>query len=109
MLTPISLALVREAYEDPRARGRAIAYWAMGGSVAGAAGPVLGGALSQISWRLIFFINAPIGLAAGSTMASFYGVVFLQSLYFQQLRSVSALGTGLLFLLILGSLGLRRA
>ncbi len=34
----------------------------------------------------------------GITMAGFYGMVFLQSLYFQQRRGHSALATGLLFL-----------
>src|SRR4051794_14846038 len=43
LITPTSLALIREAYQQPRERARAIAYWAMGGSVAAAAGPILGG------------------------------------------------------------------
>jgi DHA2 family methylenomycin A resistance protein-like MFS transporter len=30
--------------------------------VAAAAGPVAGGALSLVSWRLIFFVNLPVGL-----------------------------------------------
>jgi len=59
LVTPTSLALIREAYHDPGQRARAIAYWAMGGSVAAAAGPVLGGVLSQLDWRLIFFLNLP--------------------------------------------------
>jgi DHA2 family methylenomycin A resistance protein-like MFS transporter len=37
-------------------------------------------------------------LIAVVTMAAFYGIVFLQSLYFQQERGSSALETGLLFL-----------
>lgn len=190
LITPASLALIREAFLDRAARGRAIAYWALGGSVAAAAGPVVGGALTQLDWRLIFLVNLPVGAAAflvltrvaasphrvapfdwagqisavaalagltygiieganlGYTsptilaafviallgvvvfalaqargrhpmvplalfsspivpaalliafvsMAAFYGVVFLQSLYFQQLRGVDALTTGLLFL-----------
>ncbi|PRZ39066.1 DHA2 family methylenomycin A resistance protein-like MFS transporter [Antricoccus suffuscus] len=190
LVTPTSLALIREAYDDPRRRSKAIAYWAMGGSVALAAGPVLGGALAQFDWRFIFFLNLPVGVAAifvlsrvapsprrvahfdwtgqvcavlalasltyaiiaggelgyGSTavvaafvisatafacflvaeargrnpmvplnmfrsrtvsialltafinMVGFYGVVFVQSLYFQQLRGASPLQTGLLFL-----------
>ena len=190
LVTPTSLALIRQAYHDSAQRARAVAYWAMGGSVAAAAGPVLGGALVQADWRLIFFLNLPVGAAAltvlarvpgsprrasrfdwtgqasavlalagltyavieggtggyGSarivaaftvaaasfavftaaqargrhpmvplallrsrpvamtlaiafiTMAGFYGVVFLQSLYFQQLRGASAFETGLLFL-----------
>ena len=198
MITPSSLALIREAYHDAAQRGRAIVYWGLGGSVAAAAGPVLGGVLTQIDWRLIFFVNLPVGAAAmfvlsrvapsprrpmpfdwlgqitavlalasltygiiegaeagyGSpeiltlfavfaastmafvvaqargrhpmvpldlfrsrtvsttlaiavvTMAAFYGVVFLQSLYFQQLRGESALQTGLLFLPMTGLVAL---
>ncbi|MBB6404478.1 MFS transporter [Arthrobacter sp. AZCC_0090] len=48
MITPTSLALIREAYHDPARRRRAIVYWGLGGSVAAAAGPVLGGVLTQI-------------------------------------------------------------
>jgi DHA2 family methylenomycin A resistance protein-like MFS transporter len=36
--------------------------------------------------------------AAFITMAAFYGIVFVQSLYFQQVRGASPLQTGLLFL-----------
>jgi MFS transporter, DHA2 family, methylenomycin A resistance protein len=32
--------------------------------VAAAAGPVLGGLLTQAGWRLSFFVNLPVGLAA---------------------------------------------
>ncbi len=190
LITPTSLAIIRRAYTDQSARARAIAYWAMDGSVAAAAGPILGGLLTQVDWRLIFFVNLPVGLAAlvvltrvapspyrvlpfdwagqaaaitglaaltyaiiegGSGgfarpqiwvafavavialtaflsaqsrgrhpmipvdlfrsrqvvvalaaafmgMVGFYGVVFVQSLYFQQVRHQSALATGLLFL-----------
>lgn len=198
MITPSSLALIREAYQDATQRGRAIVYWGLGGSVAAAAGPVLGGVLTQIDWRLIFLVNLPVGAAAliilarvapslrrpapfdwfgqiaavvalasltygiiegahigyGSpeiltifvvcavsavafvlaqargrhpmvpldlfrsrtvstalaiaivTMAAFYGVVFLQSLYFQQQRGATALETGLLFLPMTGLVAL---
>lgn len=64
MMMPASLALIREAYPNPARRARAIAVWAMGGAVASAAGPVLGGFLTLFSWRFIFFINLPVGLAA---------------------------------------------
>lgn len=57
MITPSPLALIREAYQDPAQRGRAIVYWGLGGSVAAAAGPVLGGVLTQLDWRLIFIVN----------------------------------------------------
>ena len=64
MMVPPSLTLIREAYPDPVRRGRAIAAWTIGGSVAAAAGPVAGGALNLVSWRLIFFINLPAAAAA---------------------------------------------
>ncbi|MFJ7949479.1 MFS transporter [Streptomyces sp. NPDC096354] len=59
---PTSMALVRQAFPDPGRRARAVGVWAMGGAVAAAAGPVLGGVLSLVSWRMIFWINLPVGI-----------------------------------------------
>jgi DHA2 family methylenomycin A resistance protein-like MFS transporter len=59
---PASMALVRHAYDDPALRVRGIGVWAMGGAVAAAAGPVLGGLLSMVSWRLVFVVNLPVGV-----------------------------------------------
>jgi MFS transporter, DHA2 family, methylenomycin A resistance protein len=65
VMLPASLALVRHAYADPVRRAKAIAVWAVGGTVAMAGGPVAGGALtSGLSWRAIFFLNLPAGLVA---------------------------------------------
>lgn len=65
VMLPASLALVRQAYGNPARRARAIAVWAVGGTVAMAGGPVAGGALtSGLSWRAIFFLNLPAGLVA---------------------------------------------
>jgi MFS transporter, DHA2 family, methylenomycin A resistance protein len=65
VMLPASLALVRQAYGDPLRRAKAIAIWAVGGTVAMAGGPVAGGALtSELSWRAIFFLNLPAGLVA---------------------------------------------
>ena len=62
LLLPNSLALVRLAYGDPGARAKAIATWAAVGGVALAAGPVLGGILTDaVDWRAIFFVNVPVG------------------------------------------------
>lgn len=63
-MLPASLSLIREAFPDPVRRARAIAVWTITGSVAAGAGPVAGGALSLASWRMIFFINLPVGVAA---------------------------------------------
>lgn len=64
LITPTALALIREAYQDAGKRARAIAYWAMGGSIAAAAGPIVGGALTQVDWRIIFYLNLPVGIIA---------------------------------------------
>jgi DHA2 family methylenomycin A resistance protein-like MFS transporter len=194
LVTPTSLALIREGFADTRQRTQAIGLWAVGGSVAAAAGPLAGGGLTLLDWRLIFWVNLPVAAVAllcvsrtaasprrkvrfdvvgqvsaitalgsfsyvvieggnrgwtspliigfltaaivaggvflaaqargrhpmvplamfGSrqlsvalaiaftSMAAFYGVVFVQSLYFQQQRGASALLTGLLFLPMTG-------
>ncbi len=49
----------------PRERGRYQGYMAGAWGVASIAGPVLGGWMTdQFSWRYIFWVNLPIGLAA---------------------------------------------
>ncbi len=64
IMLPASLALIREAYSNGRERARAIALWSFGAAVASSAGPALGGLLTLLSWRMIFFINLPVGLFA---------------------------------------------
>jgi DHA2 family methylenomycin A resistance protein-like MFS transporter len=64
LLVPSSLALLSSAYGDPASRARAVGVWGAISAVAGAAGPVVGGALTgALSWRWVFFVNVPIGLA----------------------------------------------
>ncbi|MEU0884873.1 MFS transporter [Lentzea sp. NPDC005914] len=64
IMLPSSLALVRQAFPDAARRARAIALWTVGGALAIAAGPVVGGVLAgTVGWRAIFFVNVPIGIA----------------------------------------------
>jgi MFS transporter, DHA2 family, methylenomycin A resistance protein len=65
MSVPASLALLRAAFPDAQLRARAIGVWGAIAGVAAASGPILGGLLVTAgSWRLVFFVNVPIGLAA---------------------------------------------
>ncbi len=69
VMVPASMALIGQAYPQPARRARAVAVWAMGGAVASSAGPVVGGLLTLVSWRLIFFVNLPVGAVALALVA----------------------------------------
>lgn len=65
LLLPNSLAILGVSFDDA-ARGRAIGIWAAAGALAGALGPLVGGALvDTVGWRSIFLLNVPIAAAAG--------------------------------------------
>lgn len=65
LFLPASLAIVRATFDDPTARARAIATWALLASAAAAIGPVVGGLLiDSFGWRSAFLINVPTGTAA---------------------------------------------
>jgi EmrB/QacA subfamily drug resistance transporter len=60
----VSLALLADAFRG-KDRGTAFGVWGAVTGLAVAIGPLLGGVLtSGISWRWIFFVNAPIGVIA---------------------------------------------
>ncbi|MEU9700360.1 MFS transporter [Streptomyces sp. NPDC047981] len=59
-----TIALLGMHYSG-RERGVAFAVWGATNSVAAAAGPMVGGLLTQyLDWRWIFFVNVPVCLAA---------------------------------------------
>jgi EmrB/QacA subfamily drug resistance transporter len=65
MLSPVAMSIVRNVFEDPRERARAIGAFAAMFGISMALGPVLGGTLvSAISWRAVFVVNLPIALGA---------------------------------------------
>jgi EmrB/QacA subfamily drug resistance transporter len=62
LMIPTSLGLMLPEFE-PHERGGAIGVWAATGGAAAAAGPVIGGLLANVDWRLVFLVNLPVGLA----------------------------------------------
>jgi MFS transporter, DHA2 family, multidrug resistance protein len=63
-LQPISQAVLLESF-PPEDRGKGMGFWGLGIVVAPLLGPVLGGWLTDsYSWRWVFYINVPIGLAS---------------------------------------------
>jgi EmrB/QacA subfamily drug resistance transporter len=64
ILVPTSLGLLLPEFPIEQ-RATATALWGATGAVAAATGPSLGGVLvNATNWRLVFFVNIPIGLAA---------------------------------------------
>jgi MFS transporter, DHA2 family, multidrug resistance protein len=64
VLQPVSQAVMLEAF-PPAQRGKAMGFWGLGIVTAPMLGPVLGGWLTDnYSWRWIFYVNIPVGIAA---------------------------------------------
>jgi EmrB/QacA subfamily drug resistance transporter len=79
IVTPLTLTLLAEAF-PPEQRGLALGVWSAISGIGVAAGPLVGGALTQAgSWHLIFWVNVPIGLAlvplAGARLVENRGAV----------------------------------
>jgi EmrB/QacA subfamily drug resistance transporter len=61
MMSPAALSIVVTAFNGPE-RTRALGAWGAVGGAGAAIGVLLGGALTELDWRLIFYINLPVGL-----------------------------------------------
>ena len=63
LLTPTSLGLILATFPAER-RHSAVRTWTAAGGFAAALGPAVGGILVAASWRWVFLVNVPIGVAA---------------------------------------------
>src|SRR5205807_10642216 len=63
LLSPAALSILMTTFRQGRERNLALGIWGAASGSGGAAGVLLGGALtSGLSWSWIFFINVPVGL-----------------------------------------------
>jgi DHA2 family multidrug resistance protein len=93
VMQPLSQAVLLEAFE-PKDRGKAMGFWGLGVVAAPILGPVLGGWLTDnYSWRWVFYINIPVGVA-GVIMTRLF--VFDPSYLKRRSQVVDYLGIGLL-------------
>jgi len=73
MLAPVGMAMLFRVF-PPAERIRAASILTVGTTLAPAIGPVLGGLLvTDLTWRWVFFVNLPIGIAAVT-----FGALFLE-------------------------------
>lgn len=72
MLNPVALSIIANAFPAPKDRARAVGVWGAVAGVSLAAGPLLGGLLTQtVGWRAVFWVNLPI-VAVAITLAALY-------------------------------------
>ncbi|MEU9057248.1 MFS transporter [Streptomyces sp. NPDC048384] len=64
LIVPMSMSLISRVFPDTAERARKLGAYTAAYALGMALGPVLGGAVvDSIGWRLIFWINLPVGLA----------------------------------------------
>ena len=63
MLSPAALSILTTTFTEGKERNTALGIWGAASGSGGAAGVLLGGALtSGLNWSWIFFINVPVGV-----------------------------------------------
>ncbi len=64
VITPLSLTILTAAF-PPERRGTVIGLWGGISGLGVAAGPLIGGAVTQaLSWHWVFWVNVPVGMVA---------------------------------------------
>src|SRR5947209_10904697 len=64
-VSPAALSVLTTTFEEGAERTKALGVWSAIAAGGGAVGLILGGLLTEtLSWRWVFFINLPIGIAA---------------------------------------------
>ncbi len=63
LLAPAGLSLLVTSWPDEQGRSHALGIYGAVASAGFASGAVVGGLLVEASWRLVFFVNVPVGVA----------------------------------------------
>ena len=106
-MMPGTLSIISNAF-PPEERGKAIGTWAGVSAIALAAGPVVGGWLTEdVSWRAIFFMNLPV--AAGAVAVTLFAAhesrdeTVDRSIDFPGIATMTIALTALVFALVEGN------
>jgi DHA2 family multidrug resistance protein len=95
-LVPLSQAILLEAFPVEE-RGKAMAFWSLGMIAFPILGPTVGGWLTDnYSWRWVFYVNLPIGIAS---LVMMYLFVFDPPYFKRTAKSIDMWG---LILLVVG-------
>ncbi len=102
LLQPAVLGLIGTTFPAGPARSRALAVWGSVGALGLAAGVVLGGLLTTVSWRLIFVVNVPLTLACAAGAAVWVSGNAENTTGSRIPLLAAVLGTGSVLALVLG-------
>lgn len=99
MLNPVSLSIITNAFQERKARARALGVWGAVSGVSLGFGPLVGGLLVEtIGWRAIFWVNVPIVVAALVLMT-----LFVPESRAKRARRIDPLGQVLVVVLLAGT------